>query len=435
MLLKFNLFHIFQGCPYNRPFVLVICEDHFDERYIRQKDKKLKLSSDAIPTNFFKNSNGEILKIAMQFNGEDYFGEDADEMNKLNNHYQDQEVIDIETAFVNEQLKLDDLKSRCRFCAEVKEETIKIKNFATYNIEINNFMRLLDLTINNEQEITSLVCEECFNQVLLIDTFIVKCRSADQYLNDEFGKLKNVKVQSVEQEEESVQEEIIEMEHDGEENYTETIEETANQEPIYTITYEGEEELKEKSTEDDEDTKKHKLPDYAIINPSLNKFAKKSYNCEYCHKVFAGLKTYKNHVCDVSEIQCADCGDIFDTVFAMKSHRKHLHNDNHQKNYCSSCKTVITGNQTVFKKHKTKCNREKTADSFKCEICQKVGGDIFVGPQKSNWTTISGFLDTSRIHGSPNVPWKQTKDWRRCAGDWNHESKETKTWNYLWAVR
>lgn len=351
-----------------------------------QKDKKLKLSNDAVPTIFFDKT--------IRFDGNDYVGEEADQMNSANETCKNQEIVEIETAFVNEQLKLDDLKSRCRFCTETKEEIIDISSFKTYNVDIDSFLLSLNLHIIESDFFPSSVCEECFKQVLLIDTFIVKCKTADQWLSDEIGKLKTitaaiaspVKIAEKHVSSDNMPEEdSVVMEESDRDVYQEAASESNNQEDqdcqneneettqLYTISFENPEsdcaisECDEKPKRD-----KKNVPSFAIMDPTCNKFAMKSYNCEICSKVFAGLKTFKSHICDVPEIRCSDCGDNFRTVFALKSHRRHLHNDDLQKNYCPICKTVITGKPTAFKRHKTKCNRNRTG-KIQCEVCPKVG--------------------------------------------------------------
>lgn len=374
----------------------VICEDHFETKYMIQKDKKLKLTSKAVPTIFFNKSLG--------FDGQDYFGSEAEEMNKANEMFNNEQIVAIETAFVNEQLKLDELKARCRFCAEAKEDIIEISSFASYNVNIEMFLQILDLRIVESDFFPNSVCEECFNQVLLIDSFIVKCKAADQRFWEEVGKLKTITaaivspIKSADLSQEKLREES--MDHDGETDYRETMnqsyeeiiqecdtenDETNETDSMFTVDFMDAESIKsaslqtlsnERSTNKSEEKSKPKtdkgnLPTFAIMDPSCNKFAMKSYSCEICLKLFAGQKTYKNHICDVPEIRCVACGDVFNTVFALKTHRRHLHSDNLQRNFCPICKMVITGNPTVFKKHKTKCNRDRI-DSIQCDACQKV---------------------------------------------------------------
>lgn len=355
----------------------VICEDHFEARFKKQKDKKLKLTNDAVPTIFLKPEEDGIMKVTVQFDGENYVGDEAQEMQKAS----DQEIIAIETAFVNEQIRLDDLKSRCRFCSELRSETIEMATFTTFNIEIKDFLSSLRLTAPDSDFFPNSVCEECFNQVIQLDAFVVKCQTAEQWFWDEIGKLKTitpaVESPSKEQTEQTdgvSHEEVIKMEHLGDDDFIESIIPEGESECEETVeqTYEIEYEPRAESVESElPPVKKAKLPESAILDPTCNKFALKTYECELCQKLFAGLKTFKNHVCDVPEISCSECGDVFPTVFALRSHQKHLHKDPTEKNFCQSCKMVITGNQTVFKKHKLKCNNEGVGE-FNCEQCMKV---------------------------------------------------------------
>lgn len=358
----------------------VICEDHFETRFMVQKDKKLKLTNDAVPTMFKKKTNNGLETIIITFNGEQYVGKEAEELEIACEKIKEQEIVEIETAFVNEQLKIDELKCRCRFCAERKDELIDITSFVTYNIDIGSFLRLLNLHIIESDFFPSSICEDCFNQVVLLDTFIVKCKGANEWLWDEISKLRTVTttvaVSRREQRDETVSmcyEEDADCTEEVNDSYGEMIQECSSEhgeatENIFSMSFEQRDDMLVKSPETLQHQKDDQRP---IIDPRYNKFAMKNYNCEICLKVFAGLKTYKNHVCDVPEIRCAECGDIFETVFAMKRHRRHLHSDKQQKNYCPICKTVITGKLAVFKKHKTKCNRERV-ERIQCELCQKV---------------------------------------------------------------
>lgn len=58
-------------------------------------------------------------------------------------------------------------------------------------------------------------------------------------------------------------------------------------------------------------------------------------------------------------------------MLAYQTHKKFVHGGEQFKNYCPICKTVITGNNTLFKKHRSKCNKERT-NPIECELCSKV---------------------------------------------------------------
>lgn len=381
----------------------VICEDHFETKFLIQKDRKIKLTNDAVPTMFYKKTEeGFEVEVNVGFDGEDYFGDEADEMTKAIAKAEHQEIIAIETAFVNEQVKLDELKSRCRLCAEIKDELTDISSFSTYNVSLNDFLQCLGLRISDSEFFTNSVCEECFTQVLLIDTFMIKCKAADQLLWDEVGRLKTFTavidspMKSLDSSQEITLEEnvvVFQTEIYNESNitknqaenisgtFTNVIEEgemnSNEKRQMFSVSYvtsdisELEGPSKPFNNRKSGRNKANVLPQPAIMDPNCNKFAMKTYNCEVCLKVFAGLKTYKSHVCDVLEIRCPECGDKFETVFLLKSHRRHLHSRNKEKNYCPICQTVITGRSTAFKKHKSKCNRSRS-EKIQCQFCPKV---------------------------------------------------------------
>lgn len=397
----------------------VICEDHFETRFMIQKDK-FKLTSDAIPTIFSKTTEeGLEMRVKIEFDGEDYYGDEAEEMMKEIAKAEDQEIVALETAFINEQVKLDELRRSCRFCAEIKDELIDISSFATYSINLNDFLQSLRLQIRASDFLPNSVCEECFNQVVVINTFTIKCKTADQWLWNEVEKLKtfNAAIASpIKSFETSQEEHVIEAEREcyngNETNYTDNIAETyaeealedevadEDQNQMFTESYESAENCELSSTVEDLTNRTRrsgtKVTITPFMDPNCNRFAMRTYNCEICCKTFAGLKTYKSHVCDVPEIRCSDCGDIFETVFALKSHLRHLHSGSQQKNYCPICKTVIIGKTTVFKKHKTKCNRNR-AEEIQCEKCSKVRKNNFI--EKKIFLIIFLSQTFSSLHG------------------------------------
>lgn len=354
-----------------------------------QKEKKLKLLNEAVPTIFYT-LQGE--RVTVDYNGENYCGTEADEMNRVNQTLRDQEIVAIEAAFVNEQMKLDELKNRCRFCSETRDELIEISSFAIYNINISKLLLSFGLLMAESDFFPNSVCEECFSQVVTLDNFIVKCKSSDQWLWQEIGKLRNITpavastIEIVETPELTVPDNSFELVEEEENRASEDIlqeQDTISKQSAVSNTQETEEKLEDKRKH-----KKSKLSESTITDASCNKFTIRTYDCEVCLHAFAGLKTYKTHICDVPEIKCSVCGDNFETAFALKSHRSHLHNANDSRNFCPICKTVITGRLTVFKKHKTKCNKVRIESSRQCEICLKI------------FTTLHGYHVHMMFHDS-----------------------------------
>jgi THAP domain len=356
----------------------VICEDHFEEQFmVYKKDKKLKLTKDAVPTVFYRKTEEGLQKVSVAYNGEEYCGEEAALMSQEYEKSLDQEMVAIETAFVNELSTLEEMKLRCRFCAELKDNLIELDSFASYNIDVRGFLQSLSLQIIESDFFPSSVCEDCFNQVLSIDAFVVKCKGTDQWFLEEIGKLKTITAAvhtpaDVNQPEIPLQKDQNSSSNEEAMNETVKPSDAIDEEPKTSKELIVEDNGKnDVDDEEAESTSQPKIQKFAIMDPSLNKFAVKNYHCSICLKVFAGLKTYKNHLCDVAEIKCDECGDIFPTRFALKAHKRHLHKDDSGKNYCPICKTVITGKLAVFRKHKSKCNRERVGN-INCDSCQLV---------------------------------------------------------------
>lgn len=149
----------------------VICEDHFEDKYVSEKKKNMKLSKDAVPTIYWKFLDDIYEKVEVAYDGDDYFDEEAVEMDQMNEESAIEATKENESLLIKEQLRYEELKLRCRFCAETKEENIDIKCFESYNINIHALMEHLQLTTNitDDKHLSSKVCEECFNQVSSLD--------------------------------------------------------------------------------------------------------------------------------------------------------------------------------------------------------------------------------------------------------------------------
>lgn len=92
----------------------------------------------------------------------------------------------------------------------------------------------------------------------------------------------------------------------------------------------------------------------------------------FCKNVFYGMKTFKNHKCQVKEINCPKCPKIFTKLHSYRAHESQAHGGpTISKHFCPICKTVVIGSVNRFTRHKRTCNKNKQHE-IECEICKKM---------------------------------------------------------------
>lgn len=161
----------------------VICEVHFSESCFVAQKKRMYLSKNAIPTIYYEDTAEGIVKTEIQTT-EDFelYSQQIEEVKVVAS------TSKIDKTFIEE--RLNEIKTKlCRFCAESGNATIDIKSFESFNIDIDKFFRILELSMEHSSHLSETICEECFNHVVLIDIFRTKCKAAEKKLLSELESL------------------------------------------------------------------------------------------------------------------------------------------------------------------------------------------------------------------------------------------------------
>lgn len=310
----------------------VICEDHFEEKFVIKRKKRLMLDKKAVPTIYWRKVGiGETReRVTVPYDGLTYTGEEAIKLDEP------VELIMIEAVQAKTKNRLNDMKTFCRFCGgEFCLITIHLKNFESYHINIDEFMRFMSLNPDYNEKLSRVVCEECFNQVVNIDLFRVKCQNAEQKLILEFNNLNidlnegitksnDMRIESEETSYDQYTSESIEAEYQDASNgiiiqqYDESMENNVN----YIENYEILDEFKDETS----------------------------------------VLSIENAVIQIEEMISNEVNTEETSV---------IQSEMLQKNYCHMCKSVIMGNTYYFQQHRKKCNKERTAP-IECELCHKV---------------------------------------------------------------
>ncbi len=162
----------------------MICEDHFEPKYFVNRKDRDCLTKDAVPTIYVKKlDNGTIEQIIVPFTGDfDDFCQDSEN--------EDPAELNPGETLARNQARLEEIKtSVCRFCSQIKEVTVDMIKFENYNVNVSHFMNLMELTRDYDEYLSSVVCEECFYQIVTLETFRVKSKEAELRLLKELKQL------------------------------------------------------------------------------------------------------------------------------------------------------------------------------------------------------------------------------------------------------
>lgn len=161
-----------------------ICEIHFDESSFIEKKSRMCITKDAVPTIFYRETEVGTEKIEVPYNSESkqYTGDES--FNKIRGALcaEDEDAI-----MHKKQSKLEEFKSVCRFCFESKADTkcITLKNLEAYNINPNELLISFSISTDYNDIFSDLLCEDCFQQIVALDAYRTKCRSAqDEQLRE-----------------------------------------------------------------------------------------------------------------------------------------------------------------------------------------------------------------------------------------------------------
>lgn len=169
-----------------------ICEVHFSKEFFQEKKDRVHLSKDAVPTIFFKQSSLglEMVQVSYDHSNRQYFGQESIEMLQGTISAEDEEAISNKR-----QQKLDELKTLCRFCfcfdTKIESKCVSIAKLDSYNINLNDLLTSLGLSLQSNEVYGELVCEQCFQQIVELDLFKKKCKDAQDEVFFEIQELEN----------------------------------------------------------------------------------------------------------------------------------------------------------------------------------------------------------------------------------------------------
>ena len=231
----------------------------------------------------------------------------------------------VEALQAKAKTRLNDMKSFCRFCGgEFCIITIHLKHFESYHINIEEFMRFMTLNPDYDEKLSRVVCEDCFNQVVSIDLFRVKCQNAEQKLVLEFKNLNTDLNERIVK-----SNDMIESEETSYDQYS--------SESLKAEYQDGSNEIIIQQYDESMENNGNYLENYEI----LEEF--KDETCEL---------SIENAVIQIEEMMTNEVNDI-ETL----DEKTFNQNEMLQKNYCHMCKSVIMGNTYYFQQHKKKCNK------------------------------------------------------------------------------
>lgn len=171
-----------------------ICQVHFlSECFVEKKDR-LHLSKDAVPQLYFKQTSLGMEMVTVPYDSEKrtYFGPESIDILRGTLSVEDMDAI-----CKKRQERAVELKGMCRFCfSETKNQSkcVSTSMLDTYQINLEDF----NLRILPDDLCGSLVCEQCFHQIVEIDLFKKKCREAQEDVLAEIVEL-DAKIQEVQE--------------------------------------------------------------------------------------------------------------------------------------------------------------------------------------------------------------------------------------------
>lgn len=174
-----------------------ICEVHFAKECFIEKKDRVHLSKNAVPTIFYKETHVglEMIEVSYDKENKQYFGQESMQLLRGTISIEDEEAVTN-----RRQQRLDELKTLCRFCFcyDPKNESkcISLSKLDVYQIDANEIFLSLGLTLQSEEVLGELICEQCFQQIVEIDLFKKKCREAQEEIFSDLQELEN-KIQEI----------------------------------------------------------------------------------------------------------------------------------------------------------------------------------------------------------------------------------------------
>lgn len=102
----------------------------------------------------------------------------------------DEEVVEDEQ--ITEEEEENPIKCCCRFCGEIKEINFPVKNLDLIGIDVEKFMNFMDLSVEFNDFLSEIVCEDCFNQISPIAMLKTQYKKAENKMLQELGIIEEV---------------------------------------------------------------------------------------------------------------------------------------------------------------------------------------------------------------------------------------------------
>lgn len=179
--------------PTNRS---LICEKHFEAHHLKITNKRSIPRPDSYPTKYYKLDDEDSEYIIVPFPYEERLIPDdykapqecpIDERTKRQEEKErkrrqideNKEKKQYHKELFSRKQKLEALKQICRFCAESKDLTIKLENFVTWDMDLQNIYASLEMNNDYADFMSQIVCEDCYNQIYAFCLFKSNCLEAE----------------------------------------------------------------------------------------------------------------------------------------------------------------------------------------------------------------------------------------------------------------
>lgn len=166
-----------------------ICQDHFKSSCLVYKKKVVLLANHSVPTIFYRETPKGTEKIVLKL--------DPDLMHYINaesllNPAYDKERNENE-LMEKQKMRKAEIKKSCRFCFEdpIEDEKnfVDIDKLKSYTIKIDSVFTLIGLSTKHNNQFSKVMCEECFQQIVLFDGYKKRCMKAQDRVIEELKEL------------------------------------------------------------------------------------------------------------------------------------------------------------------------------------------------------------------------------------------------------
>ncbi|CRL07926.1 CLUMA_CG021004, isoform A [Clunio marinus] len=161
-----------------------ICHEHFAASAFDYKKKLTLLQKNAVPTIFKRDTLNGLETVVLTFDRSVLHYVETDTL--LNPAYDKEKRI--QEILEKRNTKLKEILQLCRFCSDSGDGFLQINTLKDYSINPTEMMNLLGIA-SDKDIFSNLTCEECFQQIIIIDGYRKRCQRAQHNLNEEIKVL------------------------------------------------------------------------------------------------------------------------------------------------------------------------------------------------------------------------------------------------------